>query len=401
MSEVYLEATEPEMNPFVAVMGLLILFARHKRIIALVTVTASVLGVAYSLMLAPRYTATARILTPQQAPSLAGLMMSQMAASGAGPLITASGGGFGLKSPNEIYVGMLKARPVVDATILKCGLATENDAKDMERSRRVLDASTTITSEKSGMIAITVGNRDKELAAKLANAYPESLRDLLKSLAVREASQRRSFYEEQMKSAKDALISAELAFREMQQKGGVVQPDAQGKALIESITSLRAKIASKEVELRGLRSFSTESNPDVEMAENQLAGLKQEAAKMGSAGSAKNSADLGLQDIAGAGSEYLSAEHELQYRQIMFDLMLKQYDAARLDEAKFASVVQVVESAIPPQQRTSPHRSMIVLEFSGMGFAGACFTIFIMDFLKRNPQLNQPLKGLRAALAGK
>ena len=50
--------------------------------------------------------------------------------------------------------------------------------------------------------------------------------------------------------------------------------------------------------------------------------------------------DLGLGDVPGAGMEYLRAEHELKYRQAMFDLLLKQYDAAKLDESKDAAIIQ-------------------------------------------------------------
>ncbi len=63
---------------------------------------------------------------------------------------------------------------------------------------------------------------------------------------------------------------------------------------------------------------------------------------------------MGLSDIPGAGMEYLRAEHEVKYRQTMFDLLIKQYDAARLDEAEDAAIIQVVEAAIAPDRRSSP-----------------------------------------------
>lgn len=82
---------------------------------------------------------------------------------------------------------------------------------------------------------------------------------------------------------------------------------------------------------------------------------------MESRGSSRGGVDIGLQDLVGAGLEYLSAEHELQCRQIMFGLLLKQFHAVRLNEARYASVIQVVEPAIPPVQKASPHRVLLVL----------------------------------------
>ena len=96
---------------------------------------------------------------------------------------------------------------------------------------------------------------------------PMNSASLPKSIAVTEASQRRLFYEEQLKQANDALVAAELAFQQVQQRKGLVQLDAQAKAMIESLALLRAQVAAKEVEVQALRSYSTEHNPDVELAE--------------------------------------------------------------------------------------------------------------------------------------
>jgi len=45
----------------------------------------------------------------------------------------------------------------------------------------------------------------------------------------------------------------------------------QSKAMIGSLTSLRAAIAVKEVQVQVMRSFATLGNPDIVMAEQELA----------------------------------------------------------------------------------------------------------------------------------
>jgi uncharacterized protein involved in exopolysaccharide biosynthesis len=87
--------------------------------------------------------------------------------------------------------------------------------------------------------------------------------------------------------------------------------------------------------------------------------------------------------VADAGMDYLSAEHELQYRQVMFDLLLKQYDAAKLDEAKTSTVVQVVETATPPDRKSSPHRASIVFMFMVLGLVAACSYLFVCQVAAR------------------
>jgi hypothetical protein len=134
----------------------------------------------------------------------------------------------------------------------------------------------------------------------------------------------------------------------------LVQLDAQAKTMIEGLAVLRAQIDAKDVELQAMRSYSTEHNPEVALAERELSSLRAEAARLQQRNHSPGFGDMGLEDVPGAGLEYLRAEHELKYRQAMFDLLIKQYDAARLDESKDAAIIQVVEPAIVPDRRSSP-----------------------------------------------
>jgi uncharacterized protein involved in exopolysaccharide biosynthesis len=165
------------------------------------------------------------------------------------------------------------------------------------------------------------------------------------------------------------------------------------------MSSLRAKTAATEVEVQALRSYSTERNPSLQLAESQLSALQAEEARMEQGGHPGDPADIAIQDVAGAGLDYLLAEHELQYRQILFDLLLKQYDAARLDEAKNAAVIQVVEVATPPDSKSSPQRSPIVLGFFAAGFLGACVYVLVLARAREDPELLRAVADLKRAAA--
>ncbi|MEA2544704.1 MAG: hypothetical protein QOH35_6070, partial [Acidobacteriaceae bacterium] len=312
----------------------------RKWLIAKVTATAMLTGVTMCLVLPVRYTATTKIMPPQQTQSTASMMMNQLANIGAGSLAAVAGGGLGLKNPNDIYVGLLNSRPIADAVIYRFGLVRAYRAKDMTAARNMLAHETVVVSEKTGFIAVSVTDKDKRRVAEMANAYTDELRILTKNLAMTEASQRRLFYEDQLKQAKEILVGAEVSFQQVQQRKGLVQLDAQAKAMIESLALLRAQVTAREVEVQALRSYSTEHNPELELAEGELSSLRAEGARMEQRNHSSGFTDLGLGDVPGAGMEYLRAEHELKYRQAMFDLLLKQYDAAKLDESKDAAIIQ-------------------------------------------------------------
>lgn len=371
----------------------LTLLARRNRLLAAVTGIAMLLGIVISLLLPVSYTATTKIMTPQQTQSSASFLMGQLALnpSTPNPLTAATGATLSLRNPNELYMGLLASRPIADAIIETFGLTGVYHAKDMTAARKSLADNTTITSEKSTLIAISVIDTDKKRVADIANAYPEQLRALTKDMAVTEASQRRLFYEQRLKDAKEDLVTAELAFQRIEQEKGLVQLDAQTKALITSLTDLHAQVAAKEVQLQALRSYSTEHNPEVQLLESQLTSLQDQTARLEERGGSRASAALDLEDVAGAGAEYLRAEHELQYRQALFDLLLKQYDAARWDEAKNAAVIQVVERAIPPDRKSAPHRTVIVLIFTLLGMLGAWLYVLGRNFFANNRRISQLL----------
>ena len=388
----------------VSLIDLLTQLAYRKWLIAKVTGIAVLAGVVLALVQPVRYTATAKIMPPQQTQSSASMMIGQLTSAGGGSLAALAGGGLGLKNPNDIYVGLLTSRPIADAIIQKFSLAKEYHAKDMTAARKKLAGYTEVTSEKNGFITVSVTDKDKKRVAEMANAYTDQLRILTKSLAVTEASQRRLFYEEQLKQAKEALVAAELSFQQVQQQKGLVQLDAQAKAMIESLAALRAQVAAKQVEVQALRSYSTEQNPDVQLAERELTSLQAEEARLEQSNHSPGIAGLGLGNVPAAGLEYLRAAHELQYQQALFDMLMKQYDAAKLDESKDAAIIQVVEPAIEPDHKSPQRRALIVLLFTIVGFfAGCILALFLWwkELVQSDPATAGRIQEFRYALTNK
>jgi uncharacterized protein involved in exopolysaccharide biosynthesis len=380
-------------------LGFLLQLAHRKKLIAVVTGASTAIGIACAFLLPVRYLATTRIMTPQQTQSSAAMLMNQLANSGANALATmAAGSGLSIRNPNDLYIGLLRSRPIADSIIQQFGLQALYHARDMTVAREKLATNTAVESEKSGFLAVSVTDDDKQRAAAIANAYTEQLRILTKTLAVSEASRRRLFYEDQLKRSKDDLLAAKLNVQKIGRQKGVVELDAQSRGLINGLTQLRAMAAAKQVELKTLKSYSTEQNPEVQLTQTQLESLEAEIARLEQSNHTASPSGLGLQDLAGAGMDYLSAAHELQYRQTLFDLLVRQYDAARLDEAKEAAVIQIIETAKPPDQRASPHRASIAITFALLGFLAACSYQFVVNFLRANPDVSEWLIQFKSAI---
>ena len=92
----------------ISLLDLLIVLAKHKKLILGLPLLAAAVALVVSLQLPNIYTATTKILPPQQAQSSAAAMLGQL-----GGLAGAAGGALGIKSPNDLYVAMIKSRTVM------------------------------------------------------------------------------------------------------------------------------------------------------------------------------------------------------------------------------------------------------------------------------------------------
>jgi len=381
------------------VLDLLIILSRRKHIILRTTLGVAVLAFGFSLCLPNRYTATASILPPQQVPSLAAAMAGQLGALG--PMAALAQKDLGLKNPNDIYVGMLRSRTAEDALIGRFDLLRVYRVKRMSDARRKLENNSSIVLGKEGFVTISVEDKDRNRAPQIANAYVEQLRQLTQDLAVTEAGQRRIFFERQLQLARNNLADAEQALKQTEQSTGVIQLDGQAKAIIESVVRLRALMAAKEVELHAMRLFSTEENPDVMLGEHKLSGLRTQLALLEKQSGGPGDVQVPAGNVPEAGLQYVRKLRDLKYSEAIFDMLAKQSEAARLDEARTAAVIQVLDPAIAPDRKSSPQRTLIVVIVTMLGFFGSVGYVLSTEVLRRlhsDPAAHGRLAMLKAAV---
>lgn len=383
----------------ITALDLLAIIARKKFYIIGIPLVAGIIVGALSFLLPNIYSGTASVLPPQQSQSGSSAILGQLSALGG------MSGSSLLKNPSDLYVGMLNSRTVSDSIIERFKLQSVYDTKTMTDTRLQLLSSSTIGSGKEGIIVIEVKDKDAKRAAALANAYVEELQKLTQTLAITEASQRRLFFEKQLLQAKQLLTDSEVKLKEMQEKSGLIQLSGQAEALIKSSAELRAQIAAKEVALSAMQTFATGSNPEYVRARQELVSLKEQLKKMES-GLNQGSGDMlvGSGRLPEAGLDYVRRVRDVKYAETIFELMSKQFEIAKIDEAKDGSIIQVLDKAIVPDKKSKPNRGVIVV--STILFIGILTTFWILarEFLRRmkaNPAEARRMRKLTDSLKAK
>ncbi len=376
----------------------LIVVARRKFFILTFAGSAAVLSLLVSFLIPVRYTANCKLLPPQQSQSMSmSAVLSQL-----GPLqALIGGGGMGIRNANDFYIGMLRSRTVADGLIDRFDLMRVYKKKVREDARTQLAGRTEILASKDGVISIFVEDHDPQRAADLANAYANELEKLTKTLAVTEAARRRLFFEHETKIASDELAVAEQGLKETQEKTGLILLDSQSRAMIDALTSLRARVAAQEVMVRAMQSFATDENPDLVRAKEELAALRDQETKLEFGHGGKTIANVPIENVPTAGLEYVRKFREVKYHEALFELLAKQYEAARIDEGRDSVLVQQLDKALLPERRSWPKRLPIIVFSALAALLVSVFWVLLgaaMERAKENPQVAAKLHLLRQYL---
>ena len=355
--------------------------AKHKRTLFWFTIPTIVLAAGLSLLLRNNYKGEAKIMPPQQNQSFANSMLDQL--GGLGSLIGAASGSSLLRNPSDLYVAMLKSRTISDHLITRFSLMEVYKAKRLTDARKDLEDNTLITVGKEGVISIDVEDHDPRRAADIANAYVEELEKLTHILTVTDAGKRRLFFEREVKTASEQLEAAEQDLKKTQLETGIIQIDNQSRVMFQAYADVRALATEKEVEIQSMQTFAAPDNPDLVRLQHELAALRSQIAAMEKGQGGPAVGDIALERVPEKALKYYDKFREVTYRNALWQLMLKQYEAARVDESKDYVLIQVLDPAIAPEKKSGPFRSLIVLASVVLAFLLGTAWVYLNESLDR------------------
>lgn len=367
-------ATLPSNPDTINLLDYLEVIAKNWRTIVRATIIAAIFSVIYSLSLPNIYTATTRILPPQQDSSgLIGMMMGT--AGGMGGMAADL---LGKGTPADMYVGILNSEAMSDTIIDRFKLMELFEQEYRVETYKLMDKKVDIAAgKKDGIISISVDDKDPKLTAAIANAYVEELGKLLAKLNITGAGQNRTYLEERLTKAKVDLVKAEDALKQFQSKNKALDITEQTKGTIKGVADLEGLLAAEEVKLAGLRRVLTDSSQEVKNQRLEIANIKSQIGKF--EGNRSNASIPGVGSIPELGQQYLRLMREFKTQETIVELLTKQNELAKLSEAKDTTSIQIIQTARVPDKKTKPKRSLIVLATTFAAGFGAVLYAFIRE----------------------
>lgn len=358
------------------VLDVLIVLARNKERIFRWTAVAAVLAVVISLLLPNVYVATARLLPPLPNSSSLSVMLGQLG-SLANLVGGAGGGDLTLRNPNDTYVAILRSRSVFDGVIARTGLQQRWNKKTLTDTRMALEKNVSFTTNKEGVIVVDVEDTDPKMAAAIANAFVAEMKRVAGSLNITEAGQRRAFFEAELAKAREKLAQSEEQLKQVQERLGVIELGTQVRAAIGTEAELQARISAAEVELQVARTYGTENNPRVIELKQAVSALRGRLAAL------QRGSNDGRGKLPANALEYADKLREMKFNEEIIGVLVRQYEAARIDEANNLAVIQVLDEAAVPERKSKPFRSLIVVVATMLAFLFACGWVFVAEGLRR------------------
>jgi capsule polysaccharide export protein KpsE/RkpR len=246
-------------------------------------------------------------------------------------------------------------------------------------ARRALRKRTSISEDrKSGVISITVTDRDRYRTAQMAQAYVEELDHVVAQVSTSSARRERQFIEQRLVTVKRGLESASQQFSEYASKNTAIDIGVQGKAMLEAAAQLEGERIAAQSELEGLQQIYSNNNVRVRALRARIAELQKQLDKFGGLDTNPEITDPNSQpqfptirQLPLLGVRWADLYREAKIQEKVFELLTQQYELAKIQEAKEIPVVSVLDPANVPETKSFPARSAIVILGALLGLAGA------------------------------
>lgn len=322
-----------------------------------------------ALAIPKRYVSTTQLMPPDSQGGSSLALMAGLAGGQMGGLGAVAGDLLGMKSTGALFIGVLRSRTVEDRIVERFDLKKVYGVRLEVTAREKLAENTNIGEDrKSGIISVSVTDRDPQRAAAITGAYVDELDKLMAQLTTSAAHRERTFLEERLNAVKQDLESAEKDFSQFASKNATIDITEQGKAMVGAAATLEGQLMGAQAALQGLKQMYTDDNVRVRSVQARITELRrqlQEVSGKAGTGAAANQAASDtsyptLRQLPILGVPYADLFRRLKVEEAVYETLTKEYELAKVQEAKEIPTVKVLDPAAVPEKKSYPPRLLYV-----------------------------------------
>lgn len=366
----------------------LMLIARSARKLAVFCILVAVGTSVYTLVVRPRFEATAIASVPGASSTgglsaLTGLLPGAMGSS-LGDLASSLPMEIGTPSGTDITVveAVLASRQVMERIAISYDLMRRWNCRSMDDTLKKLSrrVSTTLTTD--GLFVVTAYGETREEAASMASDIIAFADDELAVMVTSRARRARMEAEHLLAAARDSLESAQDRLEAFRTATGLILPDEQGAAMIQSLGQVEAQLLIARSELSGAAATLSSGSPAARELAARVGSLESDLALRLGAGDSL-SVFPSMDSLPAGMREYGNLYLEVEMKTTLVLMLTQQLETLRIEEARESPTLEIVQPPVAPKQRTFPKRTFMVLEFTVVAFLLGCLWLMVVAYVRR------------------
>jgi capsule polysaccharide export protein KpsE/RkpR len=326
-------------------------------------------GTLLAFSLSKRYESTTQLMPPDNQSSSGAAMLAALSTKTSSALGPLAGDLLGSKSSGALFVGILRSRTVQDRLVDRFNLREVYGIRYEQDARIRLSENTGVSEDrKSGIITITVTDKDPKRAAAIARSYVDELNQLSAELSTSSAHRERVFLEERLTDVKRDLDQASQDFSQFASKNKTIDLKEEARAMLQGAATIEGQLIAAESELKGLQAIYTDNNVRVRTVQARITELRRQMDKLGGTSSGKSepptdspdSTHPSLRNLPLLGVTYADLYRRVQIQEAVYQSLTQQFELAKVQEAKETPSVKILDSANLPEHKSFPPRLLII-----------------------------------------
>lgn len=330
----------------------------------------------------------------------------EMSGGGGGSLLSAALGGTGAAqflgglltsggSSKEIFQAILKSRTMAEELVNRFNLKDHYKVISVTQAINAFRGSMQVTVSTEGVITVKMEDPDPKFAADLANAVIANLDRMYSRFGTTEGSRQKAFIGDRLDKSEKALRQAEDVLRRFQETHKAIGMQEQAKESIVATSRLRGELIAAEVVLEAMREFGTENNPQVLAQKARVEELKRQLAQMQYSagwdlpsetrqpGQRRQDFSIPAVKVPELTMEFGRLFREVKVQEQVLLLLTQQFEQAKITEARDTPLVQLLDRAVPAEQKSKPLIKKNMQIAGGIGLLVGVFLAFFLEYLER------------------
>ena len=354
-----------------SLISLLHILKNEKRFLIIFMIIFTIIVMAFSFIMSYKFTATTSLLPPQKENSSGGLSSILQNVSGGLDF-----GKIGQSDQSKVFAHIISSRTV--AKFISDSLKMREIPSFKELSdQQIYDfikQSLSVEVDKTGVVYISgfsetgffpsseKQEKAKNFASVIANVAVVGLDKVIRERSVSSAKRSKEYVEKQIVEYRVKLDSVEKALEFFQKNNNVLVLEEQTKAIVSQAIDVGTQMAKAELEYNLAQIEMQSKSPKLEFYRDQYELLKNQYQKIQNGGiTNQESFNFPLNSVPRLIREYSDVFRERKiYEQVLLYLETQRHQEA-IQESRDLPVVEVLDSAVPPDDRISPNRKMMFL----------------------------------------